>query len=642
MLHAHSYAQSRNETSYDITATLNAKTHEINGHVQLRYVNHSADTLRYLWIRLVPNAFKNDKTAFSEYLLEKGTSDFYFAKQSERGYINRIDFKTGNVALITEDHPSHIDLIKVYLDEPLDPSAAVDLSTPFHVKLPYNFDGIGYSKQGYHLKYWYPVVALYSDARSGSMQWDDSPFTTKDVRLQRGGYTLKLSAPSNFDVRSNAQLLDSVKDGPVTIQTFSSPALSSLDLEITRRGYVEKEKQNTRLKERLCDATVYLQQKRLLPSAGYNFYDGLQAGILVKNIKENNQINYYAAPLYGTESKRLTGVAGVSMKITAPEKFEHLRAGIQVAGFSTREGLNIDQQKVFGHVLKIVPSINFSFKTKHRHLQNNFDYRFFYLQETELNYVMSPRDSNYYPQTSGTGARYVNQLTYTHSNKRVLYPYSAQLQLQQGEQFFRINAEGKYFFNYAKGGGLSIRAFASKFGYLGTLSQTDRFLSRRFQPKLTAVNGDEDFTYSNYFIRRNNANVTGGQIMLRDGDLKLKTDLFDGLQGRSDNWVASANFNTTLPQITPLALPIRLFCDVGTYSDAWISESGNARFLYVAGLQLSLLKDVVNIYVPVIYSKTFRDRLKTIEDESKFFGKLTFSVNLNKLQFAEPLCDQLF
>ena len=130
--------------------------------------------------------------------------------------------------------------------------------------------------------------------------------------------------------------------------------------------------------------------------------------------------------------------------------------------------------------------------------------------------------------------------------------------------------------------------------------------------------------------------------MLRDGDLKLKTDLFEGLQGRSDNWVASANFSSTLPQITPIALPIRLFCDVGTYADAWNSESAGARFLYVAGIQFSIMKDLVNVNVPVIYSKEFRDRLKTVSDDSRFFGKLTFSVNLNRLQFSQPLCDQNF
>ncbi len=85
------------------------------------------------------------------------------------------------------------------------------------------------------------------------------------------------------------------------------------------------------------------------------------------------------------------------------------------------------------------------------------------------------------------------------------------------------------------------------------------------------MRGYEDYTYSNYFIGRNDQEGIGNQqIMMRDGGLKIRTDLFQDLQGRSDNWIASMNFNTTLPaKMFPIELPLRLFLDVGTYSDAW-------------------------------------------------------------------------
>ncbi len=177
-----------------------------------------------------------------------------------------------------------------------------------------------------------------------------------------------------------------------------------------------------------------------------------------------------------------------------------------------------------------------------------------------------------------------------------------------------------------------MRAFAAKFGYIGSLSSSEKFRNLRYMPKLTAVRGVEDYTYSNYFIGRNEFDgFASHQLMMRDGGLKLRTDLFEGLQGRSDDWVASVNISTSIPQIFPVKVPLRIFFDAGTYSEAWDNDNPNPRFLFVAGLQLSLFKEVLNIYAPIIYSKQFRDQLKTVPEEDKFFKKVSFSVDLQKI-----------
>jgi len=147
------------------------------------------------------------------------------------------------------------------------------------------------------------------------------------------------------------------------------------------------------------------------------------------------------------------------------------------------------------------------------------------------------------------------------------------------------------------------------------------------------VRGDEDYTYSNYFIGRNEHDgFLSQQVMMRDGDLKLRTDLFQGLQGRSDNWVAAMNLNTSLPnKLFPFRLPIKIFLDVGTYADAWQKGSTTSRFLYVSGLQVSILKDIINIYAPILYSKEFSDQLKTVPEENTFWKKISFSIDLQKI-----------
>ncbi len=174
----------------------------------------------------------------------------------------------------------------------------------------------------------------------------------------------------------------------------------------------------------------------------------------------------------------------------------------------------------------------------------------------------------YHPYKGKTETSYINQLTFNITDYRVLYPYDAQFRCSRATAGTVLRLTGHYYLNYATGGGLRVWAFAAKFGYLGERTSEKEFRTLRYQPKLTAVRGNEDYTYSNYFIGRNEQEGIGNQqIMIRDGGLKLRTDLFQDLQGRSDNWIASMNFSTSLPtKMFPVELPVRLFLDVGTYA----------------------------------------------------------------------------
>ena len=225
-----------------------------------------------------------------------------------------------------------------------------------------------------------------------------------------------------------------------------------------------------------------------------------------------------------------------------------------------------------------------------------------------------------------------------------MYPYSYQLQVQQGDGFYRVNAEGNYFFNYAKGGGLHVRLFAAKFGYIGERNNT----AYLYQPKLLAGNGTDDYTNSNYFLGRTastaygdilvkNGGLAAQQIMIQNGGgLKMRLDPYSSVQGYSENWVAAANVNTSIPEkILPIKIPLKLFFDVGSYSEAWGKNASTPKFLYVGGLQLSLFKNVLNIYAPLVYSSAFKEQLKTDPEANKFFKKVTFSIDIQNIKLKK-------
>ena len=129
---------------YQISVSLDDQQHELNGQMTISYTNHSPDTLHFIWFHCWPNAFKTDRTAFSDQLLENGRTDFYFSNKEQRGYINGLEFRVNGRHAETEDHPEHIDIIKLLLNEPLLPGATVEIKTPFHEKIPYNFSRGGH------------------------------------------------------------------------------------------------------------------------------------------------------------------------------------------------------------------------------------------------------------------------------------------------------------------------------------------------------------------------------------------------------------------------------------------------------------------------------------------------------------------
>ena len=96
------------EVNYTIDVSLNDKDNTLNGFEKIEYVNNSLIPLRFIWFHVWPNAYKSDRTAFSDQSLENGDTRFYFSDKSQKGYINRLDFKVDNVTAEMQDHPEHI------------------------------------------------------------------------------------------------------------------------------------------------------------------------------------------------------------------------------------------------------------------------------------------------------------------------------------------------------------------------------------------------------------------------------------------------------------------------------------------------------------------------------------------------------
>ncbi|HEY1870805.1 MAG TPA: hypothetical protein VGG71_07080, partial [Chitinophagaceae bacterium] len=263
--------------------------------------------------------------------------------------------------------------------------------------------------------------------------------------------------------------------------------------------------------------------------------------------------------------------------------------------------------------------------------------RSFLLRKDELNFktVINPPDTFDVPTKQPVNS-YINQLNFTLLDNRILYPYNLNLTIDQGKQFMRAGLTAKYFFNYGKSKDrLLVRFFAGKFFYLQPKTVFSEYETDPYHLTLTGPKGFEDYTFSNYFIGRNEyEGVLSQQIMERDGFFKVRTDLLSNKIGKTDDWLIALNFTTDIPDkinplsILPVKIPLKIFADLGTYSDAW-KDNSNARFLYDAGIQLSLFHSLINIYAPIVYSKVYGDYFKSTLGDNRFWKTISFNINLD-------------
>ena len=377
----------------------------------------------------------------------------------------------------------------------------------------------------------------------------------------------------------------------------------------------------------------------LSPAFGFNHYDHLMVGGLIHNFTlPSNDFQYIIAPMFGTGSKKFTGIGRIQYTRHAYGFVQKAEISLSASSFTMDEFSDSAGNKNYLGFTKIVPAIKLTFHKNNPRspITKYIQWKSFLINEDGLQFTRDTIRQQYvitFPKTS----RYINQLKYSVENARVLYPYTAELQAEQSNDFIKTTFNGNYFFNYSKGGGLNVRLFAGKFFYLGDKTISKQFATDRYHFNMTGANGYEDYTYSNYFIGRNEfQGYQSQQIMIRDGGFKVRTDLLASKVGKTDDWLAAVNLHTNLPdhlnplRVLPVKIPFRLFLDIGTFSEAWQKDATTGKFIYDGGVQLSFLKDLINIYIPILYSKVYSDYFKSTITEKRFLKNISFSIDIQK------------
>lgn len=389
---------------------------------------------------------------------------------------------------------------------------------------------------------------------------------------------------------------------------------------------------------------------KILPAIGFNSYDKFMIGAAVTNVgPPANSFTFLLTPMYATGSKTIAGLGFVNYSFYPKGLIRKIDLGVSGARFSDNRFIDPDGKKLIFNFTKVVPGIRFTQREKNpRSTFYRFvEFKSYLFREQNLQFsrdsIITPTDTTIVDNYGkNTASRTLNQLRLVIENNRALYPYSGELKVEQGKNFARAAFTGNYFFNYPKEGGLNVRLFAGKFFYTQSKTTSLQFATDRYHLNMTGANGYEDYTYSDYFVGRNLFQGFGSQqIMVRDGGFKVRTDLLADKVGRSDDWLVATNFTTSVPSainplsLLPVKIPLKIFADVGTYSDAWKPGSGLDRFIFDAGLQLSVLK-VVHFYMPLVYSGIFRDYIQsTLPKKGRIWKTVSFAIDISNFSLRK-------
>jgi Peptidase family M1 domain len=186
--------------SYDITASLDGKKHEITGSLKLTWHNASDKPATKLLFHLYLNAFKNETTHwFAEALRHR--LDQYVGK-SDWGSITVRELKVAGVAAKRTQLVSDGTVLRVVPAQPVAGASTVEITMSFHVVLPRVRARTGFVGDFHLVAQWFPKIGV----REPDGTWRCHPFyMTSEFYADFGSYRVTLDVPKGFGVAATGR-----------------------------------------------------------------------------------------------------------------------------------------------------------------------------------------------------------------------------------------------------------------------------------------------------------------------------------------------------------------------------------------------------------------------------------------------------
>ena len=354
----------QNRADYKINATLDTGSHKVIGDVEITYTNNSPDNLKFLWLQLDQNIYREDSRGSSTTTQAGGR--WANTKFTEGDVIKSISIdgsKSYTPKYIVTDTR-----MQVWLNDALKASGnKVKLKIAFEFTVPeYGTDRMGRlkTKNGwvYEVAQWFPRLCVYDDIQG----WNTLPYIGQgEFYLEYGDLEYTITAPSDLIVVGSGDLLNPQDCYTADQQKRWAEAKNS-DKTVTIRGEREIKETSSRPNKPNCTWKFKIANARdvawgaskafVLDAARINLPSGKKSMAIsaypVESIKKNGwqrstefvkgSIEHYSTKWYEFPYPAATNVAGIVGGMEYP--------GIVFCGYSASgEGLWGVTDHEFGH-----------------------------------------------------------------------------------------------------------------------------------------------------------------------------------------------------------------------------------------------------------------------------------------------------
>ncbi len=342
-----------------------------------------------------------------------------------------------------------------------------------------------------------------------------------------------------------------------------------------------------------------------VPTVAYNEHDRWMLGLAIHNYQfPLKNTRFWLNPTYSFHNRLINGDAQISYFIRKPLPF---LSGIEV-GISGKQYSMGEYKGQSFRFQKLEPSIRFKFAKAYA----NSPY------STELVSRMVRINNEFVDVQNDWNNYFENKISCVKKTATNSFVISALW--QTGSDFSKISATADFRYKVdKKGREFKLRLFAGKF------LQETKVINQQF---ILRGQREEDYLYDNILLARNEYNsnrLLAQQIYTTDGGLKF------GLYGndiRGSQWMTTASVTYDLP-----IKFLSVFGDIGTSNN--ILDAGVASFYYDGGIQITLIKDVAEIYLPLFMSTELTASYEASAYTYNYFQKIRFLLNFNKLNLLD-------
>jgi len=323
-----------------------------------------------------------------------------------------------------------------------------------------------------------------------------------------------------------------------------------------------------------------------MPVMGWNNYNKFMLGATVyNNLLPEKKLEWIVMPMYSFHNKDLAGGASVHYNMHFNKIFQTVRIGMNAERYCYS---NYGLPKL--NFNKITPDLTFEIKKKHfrSSIKQTINIR-----QVRVTKEITIGDISFSPPIYkyDSVSTAINDFTYKIDNSRKINPYSVALNIHGDGGFIKKSITTNYQVTFKKKKKtLDIRFFAGVFSNLADMTNGNYFLHA------SGGTGVQDYLYDNVFFGRSETDgLLSHQFTETEGAMKVYTPL-----GRTEGWLTSLNLKCSLPG----KIPFKFFADFNMIPPDVIL---NQTMLYDAGVYIPLVKNIIEVYVPLLMSQDIKD-----------------------------------